>query len=45
MIAESTFGTGKNELGKASDVLLDKTVEFGYTDHALWPDPKEAGKL
>ena len=31
------LGTGKGQLGEVSDVLMDKTVEFGYNDHALGP--------
>jgi hypothetical protein len=41
----ANLGTGKDELGKVVDVLMDKTMEFGYNHPALPPDLKEAAKL
>jgi hypothetical protein len=39
------FRTGKHHLAKTLDVLVDKASKFGYNDHALQPDSKDAIKL
>lgn len=37
LTVRTDFGTGEDKLGEMSDVLLDRTMEFGYNDHARSP--------
>jgi hypothetical protein len=36
--------TGENQIGTTFNILLDKASKFGYNDHVLQPDSKDAAK-
>jgi hypothetical protein len=45
MTVGTHFRTGKHQLAKTLNVLVDKASKVGYNNHALQPDPKDAVKL